>query len=933
MNELYLQFINRGISAGWLILAVLILRLVLKRAPKWAAVLLWGIVAVRLISPFSIESVFSLIPSSETIPVDIEWYAEPEIDSGIPVVDQLVNPVLDRSSLTPVPEFSANPLSIWTSIAAVLWLTGIGVLLLYTAVSYWRLCRKVDTAVRCRDNIFQSEKVGSPFVLGILRPRIYLPFQIREEDMEHVIAHEQAHIRRRDHWWKPLGFVLLAIYWFNPLMWLAYILLCRDIELACDEKVIKELGSEQRADYTQALLACSIRRRSIAACPLAFGEVGIRKRVKSVMNYRKPAFWVVLIAILACAAVAVCFLTNPSENRTVLMGANYTVDSVIYAASVGEEEPLEVPRQYCVTADYHLYVQQEDGEDWNYLGALSPYELTEEELYGYMPERDTRRSSYGQITDAYILRIENDNFYLVFQTGDGDTCLAYGWEDTAERGQAGSDDTRLLGLYRLSSTFYSGYVNVPFFERSLLHATGKFVRCFAHYESDDISGYHIAGFRSGESSDSNEMTDLGFAVFQTTGDGYRLIDCRVYEDAALTENGIYVCGDPAVADAGGEIRNDNSFDVILICNERVGRIERIYHAEGKEDLVQSEQLTGIDSMSLWSWSIGEEYTSMSQYFYDTEGNLLAADSEVPVPSAASCNPDTHNTQVREWFDYTDSPSDMDWGQELTIEIPELEGVVFSYIPEQIAVTDASGTDGRRVLITGMPIWNAYFYDLTGDGVPEICAALSFGSGLIDSRVVIYDYAGRASYTLQDRGNYDFTLRMNEEEDCLYVDVREYGSEERLLSGRLTFDGGFIHVEGLGAQTQDPEAVESVIAELFDTLQSSPAESSNPGDYIQEHPEAYQELIEYGEDTLRYCFGEFLKGGQTDLRGAMMTEVCIQIMASWGEALVIDALEPVTGQDWFEEFKSSAQNLSEQMTDEELERMYPVSWLLLEMMEE
>ena len=311
MNELFLKIINMSISASWLILAVLILRLVLKKAPKWVNVLLWGIVAVRLICPLSFESALSLIPSSETIPLDIEMAAKPTIDSGVPAINSVVNPVL--SSFAPPQHVltSANPLQIWIPILNIIWLIGVGALLLYTAVSYWRLCRKVDTAVRYKDNIFQSENVSSPFVLGIIKPRIYLPFNMNGQDLEHVVAHEQAHIRRKDHWWKPLGFLLLTIHWFNPLMWLAYVLLCRDIEFACDEKVIKELGNEQRADYTQALVVCSVNRRMIAACPLAFGEVGVKDRVKSVMNYKKPAFWIIILAVIACVIVAVCFLTSP----------------------------------------------------------------------------------------------------------------------------------------------------------------------------------------------------------------------------------------------------------------------------------------------------------------------------------------------------------------------------------------------------------------------------------------------------------------------------------------------------------------------------------------------------------------------------------------------------------------------------------------------
>ena len=311
MNEFFLKIINMSISASWLILAVLILRLILKKAPKWVNVLLWGIVAVRLICPFSFESTLSLIPSSETIPLNIEMAAKPTIDSGVPAFNRVVNPVL--STFAPPQNIltSSNPLQIWIPILNIIWLGGVTVLLLYTIVSYWRLHRKVDTAVRYKDNIFQSEHVSSPFVLGLIRPRIYLPFHMNGQNLEHVVAHEQAHIHRKDHWWKPLGFLLLTIHWFNPLMWLAYVLLCRDIELACDEKVIKELGNEQRADYTQALVACSINHRIITACPLAFGEVGVKERVKSVMNYEKPAFWIVILAAIACVGVAVCFLTNP----------------------------------------------------------------------------------------------------------------------------------------------------------------------------------------------------------------------------------------------------------------------------------------------------------------------------------------------------------------------------------------------------------------------------------------------------------------------------------------------------------------------------------------------------------------------------------------------------------------------------------------------
>ena len=310
MSEIFLKIINMSISASYIVLAVLLLRLLLKKAPKWITVVLWGIVAVRLVCPFSIESVLSLIPSSEVVSPNIMTDKTPTINTGIPIINSTLNPVIS-DSFTPNPGDSANPLQVLIPILTAIWIVGMVALLIYTVISYARVRRKIGTAVLYKDNIYQSENVVSPFVLGIIKPKIYLPFGMNEKDMEHVVAHEMAHIRRKDHLWKPLGFLLLTLHWFNPLMWLGYVLLCRDIELACDEKVIKELDHDARADYSQALLTCSVNRRMIAACPLAFGEVGVKDRVKSVLNYKKPTFWIIIAAIVACVAVAVCFLTNP----------------------------------------------------------------------------------------------------------------------------------------------------------------------------------------------------------------------------------------------------------------------------------------------------------------------------------------------------------------------------------------------------------------------------------------------------------------------------------------------------------------------------------------------------------------------------------------------------------------------------------------------
>ncbi|MEI3180679.1 MAG: M56 family metallopeptidase [Lachnospiraceae bacterium] len=486
MNELFLKIINMSISASWLVLVVLILRFVLKKAPKWVNILLWGIVAIRLICPFSFESALSLIPSAETFPEKVISGPSFDVQTGITPVDNRINDYLGDRYFEGVTVPANNGNNIMT-ILTIVWTIGILLLVAYTVISYWRLRRKVDTAVRYKDNIFQSENVKSPFVLGIIKPRIYLPFNMNGQDLEHVVAHEQAHIHRKDHWWKPFGFLLLTIHWFNPLVWLAYVLLCRDIELACDERVIKELGNEQRADYTQALVACSVNRRMIAACPLAFGEVGVKDRVKSVMNYKKPAFWGVVLAVIVCVFVAVCFLTNPVTKNN------------------------------------------------------------------------------------------------------------------------GTDGT-----------------------------------------------------------------------------------------------------------------------------------------------------------------------------------------------------------VTEWFDYLETPDEMVWDGRLEINLPEFPGVTFRWYPEKMeAVTE----EGIVPLFHGMPIWNTYFCDLTGDRIPDLCSTYTFGSGIIDSRIIIYDYANGASYELSDRGYFDFTLRFNEADGYLYVDKTKYNTDELVETGRLVFKNNSIQIEGFSNEAH--QVFRAEILEIHD----------------------------------------------------------------------------------------------------------------------
>lgn len=312
MSSLFLKIVNMSIAASWLILAVVLLRVVLKKAPKWVNVLLWGIVAFRLICPFSFESALSLIPSAETISPEIMMDWTPEISTGVSSIDKVVNPII-TDTFAPEPIASANPFQLLIPVLAIIWAIGIIVMLVYAAVSYFRLQKKVGASLSVRDNIWICDDIQTPFILGCFKPSIYIPSGTDEAQLPYIIAHENAHLKRCDHWWKPLGYLVLAIHWFNPFVWIAYILLCRDIELACDEKVIRELNQSESIAYSEALLSCSVNRRTVMVCPLAFGEVGVKERVKNVLNYKKPAFWIVAIAVVASIVLGVCFLTNPSS--------------------------------------------------------------------------------------------------------------------------------------------------------------------------------------------------------------------------------------------------------------------------------------------------------------------------------------------------------------------------------------------------------------------------------------------------------------------------------------------------------------------------------------------------------------------------------------------------------------------------------------------
>lgn len=368
MAEIFQKALNMSIAAGWLILAVIALRLLLRRAPKRFRLLLWAVVGLRLALPWSIESALSLIPSAQTLPEGIMLERAPVLDTGISALNGAINPGF-TAAFTPELGASANPLQVLLPIAAALWMLGAAAMLLWALVSWLSLRKRVREAVRLEENVYECE-IASPFVLGLFRPRIYLPFSLENGERELVLAHERAHITAGDHIIKPLGWLLLAAHWYNPLVWLAYALFCRDIELACDERVVRGLSLSDRADYSQALLDLSRPRGGVRACPLAFGESSVKGRVKSVLSYKKPAFWLVLLAVVVCVGAAVCFLTDPKEEAEPVDDGD---GGVVISARLEENFPAQV-------LDYAFACTEEMAEELSYLG-LKSAELTDLSCY------------------------------------------------------------------------------------------------------------------------------------------------------------------------------------------------------------------------------------------------------------------------------------------------------------------------------------------------------------------------------------------------------------------------------------------------------------------------------------------------------------------------------------------------------------------------
>ena len=318
--SVFIQILNMSLGAAWAALLVMAARLLLRRCSHGYSYALWGLVLFRMACPVSFSSVLSLMPRPQAIPQQIVYAQTPRVESGFVWLDQTVSSVLPPAT----PYASANPVQIWLEIGNILWQAGVVVLLLYCLISYLHFLGKLRGAVLIQDHggegelpekatVWESDRIPTAFVLGMLRPKIYLPIGVGAEERKYILCHEQTHIRRLDHVVKPLALLLLIVHWFNPVLWLAWFLMLRDMEMSCDELALKKLGPETRKGYTSCLLTLSVRRSGLAV-PLAFGENSVKSRIVNILRYKKPALWVTVGAVALAAVLGFCLLSNPRED-------------------------------------------------------------------------------------------------------------------------------------------------------------------------------------------------------------------------------------------------------------------------------------------------------------------------------------------------------------------------------------------------------------------------------------------------------------------------------------------------------------------------------------------------------------------------------------------------------------------------------------------
>lgn len=633
MEDIFINVLNMSITASYFVAALIVFRALFRKIPKWISCVLWGLVGLRLILPFSFESILSLIPSVQTIPSDIMFQREPHITSGIPALNYSVNPIINEA-FAPEIYTSVNPLQIVLFILSVLWLAGTAFMLIYTLVSYLLLKKKTKESIKTSDGVYICDTVDTPFILGVIRPKIFLPSEISENSREFIIFHEKAHIKRGDHLWKPLGFILLSVYWFNPLLWAAYIFLCRDIEAACDEKVLKEQGEDIKKQYSETLLNFSAPKKLISACPLAFGETGVKTRIKNILNYKKPTFWVIVITVILSLLLSVLFMTNPNSGIDSLDG---------YKDIFKDVEKL----QFTVSTDSFIYTTEDPSDELKIIKKIR----LEKTALDYSRNEDREKTYSIEINDKITINFDN-SFSKLWVDDNVKPSYTYGITNpdvvknlfvsirTPEDPVIGTETSPLFtdfdGVYLTLKSIDTNPGGYKVFNITWNNTTDKDITYGEFYDIEKLNG------ESWESVAKEEI------VFLTIG--YILKAGTTTEKKYLTQNfDISQTGSYRLI-ADFSAGDGNSYRTYITFRISDGSVTDIGGVSGPVTVVTTKQLTLDDVIRLskkgdkLTWKDFEEFT-----YYETGSGLYIREYVIDERFSLSIGGTTTDTDARYFY--------------------------------------------------------------------------------------------------------------------------------------------------------------------------------------------------------------------------------------------------------------------------------------------
>ncbi len=887
--ELLPKILNMSLTASVIIVTVLILRVLLRRAPRIYSYMLWTVVLFRLLCPIAINTPLSVLglfdtPIVETtdsvsqvayIPNNIVHTENPEVTLPVPVLDNAVNNVLPQGA----EQLVADPLEAPVSIATYIWLAGIVAMIGVSMISYVKLRKSLVGAVRVRGNIYVADYITTPFVLGIFRPRIYLLSSLSEQEQEYILKHEQYHIRRGDHIFKLLAYVALCIHWFNPLVWLAFLLFSKDMEMSCDEAVVKKLGEDVRADYSASLLNLATDNAIMFGMPLAFGEVDTKGRIKNLAAWKKPTFWVTIGAILICIVGIVICISNPKEENLYApepFGHSYRVAEIMNDAShYAFAYTLETAPRYQFTSDYTMLMSGDVLDDkgtteWvQQSGKIEEVKITTEnfdnyfDMSGFTISNDSWSKFRNTINKAWRIDVENNVFYYFLQTKDGSVYLTYGY-DADNSTEVLEEGSYIRWLFRLERT-------------DILSCNAISEDCNAYIEptyylnSDEVKYDELY---------PNPINHSGKLVFTVDGGTDTNVLAVNEEYHKYTSDGVIV-------------------------EKETYELER--NAQGKFELEVAVRGDHRDEAIYFIYVYGKSGFYAMKIDFQTSESALA----IEVPGTM---------EIDNMVDKTDSLDTAILNaiiEHTASDYPDGAYHCASFVEfhseELCGVPIADGNISKElIMVYGMALEQSFSYSegkLNQVGGSHMPVVITFE--VADNTYTVTDFwvPRDGSYYVSDiRDKFPDEI----EEDALDTQKYVVAQIQECYSRAVQY------------YQVDTEAV---IEELFDKMEASPATASNPADYIDAHSLEYRELMYYGQYSLNYIFHKFMEGEQKGLRGQLM-KILLDDLAP--EAKL--RLYAETGQEYFDEWAKGAVEVLEQHDMEWIKENQPAMWIYLQMVE-